>query len=404
MRVTHVVPYMHPNAGGPPVVVDRLCRRLAARGHRVRVVTTDALAGDDPGWERAFADGGYQLDVHPAKGNGPFAYSPGLAGALRAAVADSDLVHLHTVWTYPTLRAAWACRKLGVPYVVMPHGMLDPHSVRRKRVKKWLYAKFVEGPNLRRAAGLLCTHPEEDRLARESVSGLPRGWIVPLAADEPPAGRAELAEEFLTRHPALRGTQIVLFLGRLHPKKGLDLLLPAFAEVARRRPDARLVLVGPGAADYVAGLRAQAAARGAADRVAFLGPLGGREKWGALAAATVFALPSYQENFAITVVEAMSVGTPVLISKRINICTDIESRQAGVISTLDIPGVVDTLLTVLGSAEFAGSLGCNGERLVRQTYNWDRTADAADVAYRTILTPTSPAPSTPGGSVRNPSY
>lgn len=403
MNVTHVVPYMHPNAGGPPVVVDRLCRRLAARGHRVRVITTDALTGNDPGWEREYADSGYQLDVHRAKGGGPFAYSPALAVAVQKAVAESDVVHLHTVWTYPTLRAAWACRKRRVPYLVMPHGMLDPNSVRRKRVKKWLYAKLVEGPNLRRAAGLTYTHPEEERLARQTVSGLPRGWVVPLAADEPPVDpREELAKDFFNQHPALAGTKIVLFLGRLHPKKGLDLLIPAFADLARQVSEARLVLVGPGDPKYVAGLNDLAASNKLGDRVVFLGSLAGRAKWAAMAAATLFALPSYQENFAITVAEAMSVGTPVLLSSRVNIWSEVESAKAGVISELDRSKIADNMLRIVGDAEFAAALGENGRVFVQQTYNWDRTADAAEVAYRNILTSTPPTTISPGGPVRNP--
>jgi glycosyltransferase involved in cell wall biosynthesis len=402
VNLTHVVPYMHPSAGGPPVVVDRLCRKLVERGHRVRVITTDALADGAPGWERAYADGGYHLEVHRARGRGPFAYSRTLSAALRRSAAESDLVHLHTVWTYPTLRAAWACRKTGTPYLVMPHGMLDPNSVRRKRVKKWLYAKLVETPNLRRAAGLVYTHPEEERLARRSVSGLPDGWIVPLAADNPPTDdRPRLAAEFFETHRALAGGAIVLFLGRLHPKKGLDLLVPAFAEVARRVAGARLVLVGPGDPQYTAGLCARAAALGIADRVEFLGPLAGREKWAALAAASVFALPSYQENFAITVVEAMSVGTPVLLSRRVNIWSDIQSENAGIISDLDTTLIAGNLVRVLGDAGFADRLGTNGRALVRRTYNWGRTADAAEIAYRSALTPRSPGGTTAGDPVRN---
>jgi glycosyltransferase involved in cell wall biosynthesis len=408
VNITHVAPYMHPDAGGPPVVVDRLCRRLAARGHRVRVITTDALAGGATGWESLYADGGYDLEVHRSSGRGPFAYSRTLATAVRRAAAESDLVHLHTLWTYPTLRAAWACRKAGTPYLVMPHGMLDPNSVRRKRVKKWLYAKLVEAPNLRHAARLVYTHPEEERLARQSVPGLPDGQIVPLAADEPPTtDRDRLAGEFFAQHPDLAGGPVVLFLGRLHPKKGLDLLVPAFAEVVRSVPEARLVLVGPGDAGYVAKLKAVIAAANITERVAFLGPLAGREKWAALATARVFALTSYQENFAITAVEAMSIGTPVMLSHRVNIWPDVKSANAGIISELDTTLIAGNLLKVLSDAGFANRLGINGRTLVRQTYSWDQTADAAEIAYRDVLTPRPPArasssSSTSGGPGRVP--
>jgi glycosyltransferase involved in cell wall biosynthesis len=280
----------------------------------------------------------------------------------------------------------------------MPHGMLDPNSVRRKRVKKWLYAKLVEAPNLRRAARLVYTHAEEERLARQSVSGLPGGQIVPLAADDPPTtDRDRLASEFFERHPDLTDGPIVLFLGRLHPKKGLDLLLPAFAEVARSVPAARLVLVGPGDLGYVAKLKTATAAGNIAERVAFLGSLAGREKWAALAAANVFALPSYQENFAITAVEAMSIGTPVLLSQRVNIWPDVKSANAGIISELDTTLIAGNLVKVLSDVGWAERLGINGRTLVQRTYNWDQTTDAAEIAYRTVLTPHPPTHSDSSG-------
>jgi glycosyltransferase involved in cell wall biosynthesis len=377
---------MHPNAGGPPVVVDRICRRLVSRGHNVRIITTDALSGGKRGWEKSYADGGYQLDVHGTNGRGSFAYARTLAPAIRAAISQSDLVHLHTVWTYPTLRTAWECRKQNVPYVVMPHGMLDPNSVRRKRLKKWFYAKLLEGPNLRHASGLIFTHLEEERLARETMDGLPRGWIVPLAADEPPeTEKSKLAEEFFAHHPELSGYRIILFLGRIHPKKGLDLLIPAFAEVARRLPDVRLILVGPGEPHYLEKLARLVNQCGAANRVSFLGPVVGSEKWRAYAAATLFALPSHQENFAISVVEAMSVGTPVLISHCVNIWPEVEAANAGVISILDTTEIIDNLLKVVGNAEFSDILGINGKAFSCRTYHWDRTADSIEKAYRNVL-------------------
>jgi glycosyltransferase involved in cell wall biosynthesis len=177
----------------------------------------------------------------------------------------------------------------------------------------------------------------------------------------------------------------------LHPKKGLDLLLPAFAALARRVPDARLVLVGPGEPDYVADLSARASASGISDRVAFLGPLTGREKWAAFSAATVFALPSYQENFAITVVEAMSAGTPVLLSRRVNIWPEVEIARAGVISELDSARIADNLVKIVGNNEFVDLLGRNARAFVQQTYNWDRTTDATEIAYRSVLSKPPPA-------------
>src|SRR5262245_17795650 len=152
--VLHVVPYMHPRAGGPPVVVDRLCARLAQRGWTSRVATTDTFA---PKGDASWTDGyraAYSLEVYPSRG-GSYSYSRTLSATMGELVSQSRLVHLHTLWTHPTWSAIRACRNAGVPYVVMPHGMLDPHSLKRKWLKKQLYGRFVEWPNLRHARAVV---------------------------------------------------------------------------------------------------------------------------------------------------------------------------------------------------------------------------------------------------------
>ena len=247
MILTHVIPYMHPHAGGPPVFVDRISQELVKRGWDVRVITTDSIAhGQNNDWENAYRDH-YPLEVHKTGKMRGYAYSPSLAEALCKAVGQSDLVHLHTLWTYPTWAAARMCRKLGVPYVVMPHGMADPHSLRSKWLKKKLYGQMLEWPNVRAARAAIYTHEEEKRLAEQSMAWLPKGHIVlPGVDNPPPVSHEALADQFFQKHPELRGRNLVIFLGRLHPKKGLDLLVPAFDDVLRSDPNAHLVLLGQG--------------------------------------------------------------------------------------------------------------------------------------------------------------
>lgn len=386
MIVTHVIPYMHPDAGGPPVVVDRLCRRLAARGWESRVLTTDTFArGRDTTWATP-PDKAYPVEVYQTWGPRTFSYSPCFARAVGRAVAGSDLVHLHTLWTYPTFRAGRECRRQGVPFVVMPHGMLDPHSLGRKRVKKMLYGRLVEWPNLRSAAGVLYTHAEEQRLAESMVLGLPPGHITPLGSDAPPPDpRAILAAEFAAQYPSLGGKDLVLFLGRIHSKKGLDLLLPAFAEVARVQPLAHLLLVGPGDQGDLRRLRETLSAWRLTDRATLAGPLYGREKWAAMAASRCFVLPSYQENFALAVVESLAMGLPVVISRRVNIWPEVTRAGAGLTCDLSAPSVRDGILTWLRDPQLAADAGHKGRELVKGTFTWDRTAEAVESAYRQVL-------------------
>ncbi len=368
------------------MVVDRLCRRLADRGWSSRVVSTDTFADPaDRTWLEAYA-GQYPLDVFPSRGPGSYSYSRALAKHIDCLVAGCRLVHLHTVWTYPTWAAMKACRRQGVPYVVMPHGMLDPHSLERKWLKKQLYGRLIEWPNLRRAKAMIYTHDAERQLAESSIAGLPAGYVVPLGSDEPPqAARGALTEEFLAAHPHLRGRALVTFLSRLHPKKGLDLLIPAFAELAINRPSAHLVLVGPGDENYIQHLRQLVAKFSLADRVTFTGPLEGRAKWAALAAATVFVLPSFQENFAIVVVEALRMGVPVVLSRRVNIWDDVVTAGGGVPCDLEPTSIAAAIDSLVVDPVRANDMGAKGQRLVRQQFNWDRGADALSQLYRDLL-------------------
>jgi glycosyltransferase involved in cell wall biosynthesis len=377
---------MHPHAGGPPVVVDRLCQRLAAHGWDTRVITTDSMAdAGDEGWARRYAEH-YALDVHKTGRLRGYAYSATLAAALDAAARQTDLVHMHTLWTYPTLAAAWLCRKLGTPYVVMPHGMLDPHSLTRKRLRKWVYGRVLEWPNVRAARAMIYTHAEEQRLAEQAVGGLPAGYVVSLGADEPPAtGRAELAERFLAMHPELRGRSLVTFLGRLHPKKGLDLLIPAFAAVLQAVSDARLMLVGPGEENYLRSLRGSVVEYGLRDAVVFTGPLANEAKWQALAASTVFVLPSYQENFALTVVEALRCGVPVVLSRRVNIWQDVTRAEAGLACDLSVAGVAGAILRYVQEPALRAAAASGGQALIAERFNWDRSVLALEDVYMRLL-------------------
>jgi glycosyltransferase involved in cell wall biosynthesis len=386
VNITHVIPYMHPHAGGPPVVVDRVCQKLAQRGWNVRVITTDSMADtDDETWQARYRES-YPMEVHRTGKFRGFAYSSTLAAAIEKAARESDLVHLHTLWTYPTYAAARICRSLGVPFVVMPHGMADPHSLARGWLKKKIYGWLFEWPKIRAAQAMIYTHAEERRLAEQAVSGLPAGHIVPLGADDPPnVPREVLAREFFAKNPDLQGRNIVIFLGRLHPKKGLDLLIPGFAGTARTDANARLLLVGPSDEAYLTLLRGLIARHSIADRVVFTGPMTSDAKWQALAASTVFALPSYQENFALTVVEALRMGVPVVVSRRVNICEDVTNAGAGLACDLAPSSVAECISRYLQDEDRRTASGACGQQLVAERFNWDRCVESLESVYRRIL-------------------
>jgi glycosyltransferase involved in cell wall biosynthesis len=222
---------------------------------------------------------------------------------------------------------------------------------------------------------------------------LPDAHIVSLAADDPPdEPRTSLAESFFAGWPALRDKRLILFLSRIHPKKGLDLLIPACAELMRTRADVRLVMVGPGETSYVRSLQRRAAAVGVGEQIVWTGPLTGRSKWSALAAADVFALPSYQENFAIVVAEAMQMAVPVVLSRCVNIWEDVTTADAGSACDLDPKSVADQIARYLDDPVLARATGERGRELVRTTFTWERSAQACERMYEGVLSRTLRSP------------
>jgi glycosyltransferase involved in cell wall biosynthesis/acetyltransferase-like isoleucine patch superfamily enzyme len=381
MKIVHVIPYMHAAAGGPPVVVDRLSRELAARGHDVRVLTTDLYAEGDQGWQTA-GNFPFHLEIFPAARSNSFGYSRAFQRGIREAVHNCDIVHIHTLWTFASFAAARESLRANVPFLVMPHGMLDPHSVQRGWLKKQVYGRLVEWPLIRRASGMCYTHLEEERLAAETCRGLPRGHIVELGTESPPeCERDELRAEFLDRYPELRGRKVVLFLGRLHSKKGLDLLIPAFDRVVQQQPEAHLLVVGPGESKYVESIRADVGRRGLDSKASFTGRLSGREKWAAMAASDLFVLPSYQENFALAAVDAMRGGLPVLLSRRVNLWQDVVEAGAGRDCEPTVDSVAQKLNDCLADEPWRTSAVEAGARILSTRFNWATTAARLEAIY-----------------------
>ena len=343
MRLLHVSASLDPRQGGVSEAVRQMCASLGALGH-----PCEAASCDGSEWEPS-ADWPAATPVHrlgPPQGS--FRRAPRLGSWLEENARRFDAVIVHGLWQYPGLTVRRSVHPR-VPYFVFPHGMLDPWFKRTyplKHLKKWLYWPWAEYRVLGTACAVLFTCEEERRLARESFwLYSARERVAPLGLADPgddPATTERQRAAFLARFPALRDRRIVLFLGRLHVKKGCDLLLDAFAAVATN-PALHLVMAGPDATGWRLTLREQAERLGIADRVLFPGMLVGDEKWGALRAAEVFALPSHQENFGLAVVEALACGTPALLSQAVNIWREIVDDGAALAAADDGPGTLATL-------------------------------------------------------------
>jgi glycosyltransferase involved in cell wall biosynthesis len=298
-----------------------------------------------------------------------------------------DIVHLHTLWNPINVIARQECARHRRPYVLMPHGMLDPYSLTVKRWRKAIYLWAVERRNILAAQRLIYTTEEEMRLAAITSFTTPKGVVIPLGGDVPCEDSEELASGFLERFPRARGRRQLLFLGRLHFKKGLDRILMVLPAIAKAFPDVLLTVVGDGARKFEAALKSAITAQGLENNVMMTGRLDGGAKWGAYASAELFLLPSRQENFAITVAEAMQMGIPVVISNRVNTWGYVEDAGAGVV--LDEARMESSLehaiLLLLQDCGTLRLMGKRGQEYARRNLTWEAAANRLLKCYDDVL-------------------
>ena len=336
LKILQLVHTLDPSVGGVAAAVLALSRGIAQRGHKIDMVVLD---------NKSQTPSPSDLTIHAlGAGVGSYRYSDALAPWLRQHGGDYARVVVNGLWQYLSF-AAWK-RYAGsdIPYYVFPHGMLDPWFKKTfplKHLKKWIYWPWAEYRVLRDAAAVIFTAEEERLLARKSFwLYRAREKVSPLGI-EAPSIPPNAKSDFLARYPQLQNTRNFLFLGRLHPKKGCDILLDAFARIRDRSTS--LILAGPDQIGWEAELRRQIARLNIGDRVVFTGMLQSALKQGAFASADAFVLPSHQENFGISVVEALAVGVPVLISSRVNIWREVEADRAGYVDSDDVEGATRLL-------------------------------------------------------------
>lgn len=342
MKILNCIHSLNPSVGGPVESVRQSSLVLTRRGHSVEVVSLDAPT--DP-WVAEFPGTAHAL----GPGRGRYGYAPCFVPWLSERHAGYDAVVVHGIWQYHSLGVWRALHGTATPYFVFPHGMLDPWFNRTyplKHLKKLLYWPWAEYRVLRDAAAVLFTAEQERLLARESFRPYRcHEVVVSFGTAAPEVDWERAREDFYKALPPLRGKTFLLFLGRLHEKKGCEELIRAFAAFRNSSPagnETQLVLAGPCADEnYLQRLRrltTELVPAGDASAVTFIGLLTGNPKWGAFAAAEAFILPSHQENFGIAVVEALACGIPVLISNKVNIWREIVAAGCGYAEDDDLAG------------------------------------------------------------------
>ncbi|HYO50148.1 MAG TPA: glycosyltransferase [Chloroflexia bacterium] len=388
LRILHVTPIYEPAYvyGGPARSLPMLCRSLVRAGAQVTVLTTNANGATelDVPLGQPVDLGGVETLYYPRRSPRGLCYSPELAKACEARVKGFDLVHTTGMWTYPPVRAASISRRRGKPYVVSPRGMLMKWEMSHKAWKKRLYFYAVEYGRLKRSAGIHCTtRAEKDALRRFGMAA--RGFVVANGLDtaefEQLPARGRLRERLGIPHDA----QVLLFMGRLHPKKGIEETLAAFKQLAAKYPNLHLILSGPDEGGYTATVGRWAAQAGVAGRVHLTGKLQDTERLAAFRDADVFVLLSHSENFGMGVAEAMACGLPVVVSEEVGISSWVARSNAGFITRRDPEAAAQALAALLDHPEEAHAMGERGKRLVASEFSADAVGRQMLAKYEEIM-------------------
>lgn len=385
MRILHAIRSVDPAVGGPPAIATRMAAGQAELGHDVRVATYDAprrrqdiaTALDRvPHFDRV------QMCPLPAPRSLELLIPRQTRAGLRRLVGEADVVHLHNLWQPLMLATARECRRQARPYVVILHGHLDPWSLEQRRLKKKLafflaFRRLLEG-----AAAMQLGTAAEQRLV-ETLGLRVEGRVIPNGIFLEEVDPLPAPGTFRGRFPELGDRRFVLFLGRLHHKKGLDILAEAFARFAARHADVDLVVVGPD--DGALGPFEDRVARLAlAGRVHVTGPLFGEDKLAAIVDADCFCLPSRQEGFSVAVLEALACRTPVVISEGCNF-PEVMEAGAGTVTDLDVDHVAAALDGLLSDADLRRRQSAAARDLVERHYTWPAVAEQTVKLYEDVL-------------------
>ena len=368
MKLLHVISAMNVRDGGPTLAVAGLAAAQVRCGDEVAVVST-WRDGEDLSPVDELRRSNVKVEmVGPARG--PLRSCPDLGTTLGRLIEEAAVVHVHGLWEQIQHEAARLAWRAGKPYIVMPHGMLDPWSLEQSRLKKRLYLAWRLGRNLKRAAALHFTTEAERQAAARSGFDLPN-FVEPIGVDLD-MFRAPAAGTFRARHEVIGNRPLVLYLGRIHPGKGLEYLVPAMAGIDRH--DAMLAIVGPDVDGYRTQVEVSIAACDLQQRVVFAGLLGGVQKVAALADADLFCLPSDHENFGMAVVEALAAGTPVVISDKVAIGPQIRAAEVGAVIPNRVEPLTAELNRWLGDEPLRRAAAARCRPFVAETYDWNAIA------------------------------
>jgi glycosyltransferase involved in cell wall biosynthesis len=399
MKILQVVESLAPRYGGPSVACPAMCRELARRGHEVAIYATDVDGHTrlSVPLDHSINDAGVRMHYFRGWTIPPrYKFSPRLAQALEDTLPSFDLAHIYSIYGFPSLAAAHYCRKFGVPFLLHPHGSLDPFLRRHHSLRKSIYSRIFLPQVFSGASAVLFNSEEERRLSRgapelarldDPFGEGPRSVIVDVGVEDVffTETDANARRKFRRKFPELIGRRLVTYFGRLNFKKGLDILVAAFSAVAREQEGIHLVLAGPDGEGYGAQVRSWLAHEGMLPRATFIGNVAGAERVALLQDSEMMVLPSYTENFGQAVAEAMAAGTAVIISDGVNIWPEVEKARAGIVVACDAGQTAEALRRLLADPAGTREMGRRGRELASARFPWSAVGEQILRVYETML-------------------
>ncbi|NQU73931.1 MAG: glycosyltransferase [Candidatus Omnitrophica bacterium] len=390
MKILHIIPNYIPayRYGGPVKVTHELCRALARKGQEVLVLTTNVNRDRDlnnlTGKVHKIEE--VKIIYYPVKFLRWYLYSTSLSRAIKENVMKFDVVHIHSVYLYPTLAASYWCRNFKVPYIISPLGMLDPDMIRlRSYLKKMFYIKLIEQRNIKNAALIhLASIYEKEKFLSLGFDKTPMA-VIPHGISIEEYEQRGSSGDLRAKYTKLQGKKIILFLGRIHFKKGLDILALAFKKIMQERNDTYLVIAGPDERGYASKVKEMFAKYNLMENVIFTGMLLNSDKLSAFYNSDVFVLPSRGENFGLAVLEAMACKLPVVITNRVGLYPDVKERKAGIITECDSEQIAVAILKLLDNEALRKSMGESGRRLIEDRFTWDKIVDKMIKIYDSVI-------------------
>ena len=390
MRILQIIPSISLVYGGPSQMVLELSAALAAKNIDVTIITTNSN-GDigqlplDVPLNQPLEQNGYQIIYFRCYPWRRYKFSLSLLQWLNDHVHQFDLAHIHALFSPVTTLAATIARYHHLPYIIRPCGMLDPADLQKKKLLKQIYGTVLERPNLSGAAAIHFTSQEEAKIsARFGLDGqdkIPRpvDLVIPLG----------VTPGLFSQKLRASSVPTILFMSRIEPKKGLDLLLPALESIWKSQIKFHFILAGsnPQDAEYETGIKLKIHNSILAQCTTVTGFVSGDFKRELLTNADLFVLPSYYENFGIAVAEAMAAGVPVVISDRVHISADIQQAEAGWVGPLEVGAIAHLIKSALLDPDERQRRGLNGREYANKHYNWEAIAQQTIDAYQHILSP-----------------